>query len=151
MLQGNTELSGVSIRSTIVCGDINLQNIASSFSPFIVLFLFSARQLISDAVYHISGAHLIEKLVLLNSLRLRSWRVRSNMTDPELREILLAIRGMELKNILLYTSSVPEYRILSMVRRNTEFCPNFPISANRPQITKPTQETDVRLNFSCRH
>ena len=78
-------------------------------------FRFCSRELICIPVYHILGAHLIERLVLLNSLRLRSWRVRSNMTDPELREILLTIRQMELKNILLYTSLFPEYKVLTIV------------------------------------
>ena len=73
------------------------------------------RSLICIPVYHILGAHLIERLVLLNSLRLRSWRVRLNMTDPELREILLTIRQLELKNILLYTSELPEYKLLNLV------------------------------------
>ena len=41
--------------------------------------------------------------------------MRSNMTDPELREILLTIRQLELKNILLYTSELPEYKLLNLV------------------------------------
>ena len=41
--------------------------------------------------------------------------MRSNMADPELREILLTIRQLELKNILLYTSELPEYKLLNLV------------------------------------
>ena len=43
------------------------------------------------------------------------------MTDPQLREILLTIRQLELKNILLYTSELPEYKLLNMVSEPFSF------------------------------
>ena len=62
-----------------------------------------------------SGAHLTEKLALLNTLRLHTWRVHINTSDEDLRSVLLLVRNLNIRNFILLTSDLDETRVLNVV------------------------------------
>ncbi len=66
----------------------------------------------------------MEKLSLLNTLRLHSWRIHLNTSDDDLRSTLLLIRNLNIRDFILYTTAVDETNVLNVVSR-TNTCQPF--------------------------
>ena len=57
----------------------------------------------------------MEKLVLLNTLRLHTWKVHVNTSEEDLRSVLLLIRNLNIRDFILFTSDLEETRVLNVV------------------------------------
>ena len=57
----------------------------------------------------------MEKLALLNTLRLHTWKVHINTSDEDLRSVLLLVRNLNIRNFILLTSDLEETRLLNVV------------------------------------
>ena len=61
------------------------------------------------------GARLIERLVLLNTIRVRSWKIYDNATTYGIRDTLITVRKMDVRNVILFAHRTLAIRVLDGV------------------------------------
>ncbi len=91
----------------------------------------------------------MERLVLLNTLRLHTWKVSENASEDALRDALLRVRGLGIRDFILYTSTLDETRVLDVVRRLL-FPKDAVARSQQSTIVRFFQKAQSSLVYLCR-